>query len=404
MEKQFFVYILASGKNGTLYVGVTSDLVQRVWQHKSKVVEGFTKKYGVDQLVWFEAHDNAESAIAREKQIKEWKRQWKRELIEKNNPAWRDLYEDICGESPSRHSGESRNPVHPAWEKIEGLDTGFRRYDGVGNMAELPETPTLLLNLDKGVLHLTFNRPESRNAMSPEMLADIEAVFSAIADDESVRAVVLRGAGGHFCAGADLKSMMGGGMKPPASGEKDPIADINRAFGSMLRRVQNAPQVVIAVCEGAVLGGGFGLACVSDIAFAHTDAKFGMPETTRGLPPAQIAPFVVERIGLTQARRLALTGAQFRGAEALRLGLVHEGFASEEELQAKLADSLKQVLGCAPKANAVTKAILLNVGKLDMDAVLDDAAAKFAACVRGPEAPEGITAFMQKRAPKWAQP
>jgi len=270
-------------------------------------------------------------------------------------------------------------------------------------MSLLPETKTLLLNLDRGVLHLTLNRPESRNAMSPEMLADIEAVFSSIAADNSVRAVVLRGAGGHFCAGADLKSMMAGSMKPSAAGEADPIAGVNRAFGTMLRAVQRAPQVVIAICEGAVLGGGFGLACVSDIAFAHTDAKFGMPETTRGLPPAQIAPFVVERIGLTQARRLALTGAQFRGAEALRLGLVQEGFADEAELRSKLADALKQVLGCAPNANAVTKAILLNVGKLDMDEVLDDAAAKFAACVRGPEAPEGITAFIQKRSPKWAQ-
>jgi len=266
----------------------------------------------------------------------------------------------------------------------------------------LPETKTLLLDQQAGVLRLSFNRPESRNAMSPEMLADIEAVFAAIAADESVRAVVLRGVGGHFCAGADLKSMIAGGMKAPLPGEPDPIAGVNRAFGSMLRRVQNAPQVVIAVCEGAVLGGGFGLACVSDIAFAHAEAKFGLPETTRGLPPAQIAPFVVERIGLTQARRLALTGAQFRGAEALRLGLVHEGFASEEELQVKLADSLKQVLGCAPKANAVTKAILLKVGQQDIDAVLDAAAAQFAACVRGPEAPEGISAFMQKRPPKWA--
>src|SRR3546814_17543202 len=93
----------------------------------------------------------------------------------------------------------------------------------------------------------------------------------------------------------------------------------------MLRKVAGAPQVVIAICEGAVLGGGFGLACVSDIAFAPVDARFGMPETTRGLPPAQIAPFVVERIGLTQARRLCLTGAPFRGAEALWIGIVSDG-------------------------------------------------------------------------------
>ena len=268
----------------------------------------------------------------------------------------------------------------------------------------LPETKTLLTRFEGGVLHVTFNRPESRNSMSAEMLTDIESVFAAIATDRAVRAVVLRGAGGHFCAGADLKSMLSGGMKPPAPGEPDLIAGINRAFGTMLRKVQNAPQVVIAVCEGAVLGGGFGLACVSDIAFAHTDAKFGLPETTRGLPPAQIAPFVVERVGLTQARRLALTGAQFRGAEALSLGLVHECFAGEEELQARLAETIRKVLGCAPEANAVTKAILLQAGKVDMDIVLDDAAAKFAACARGPEAPEGITAFVQKRSPKWANP
>ena len=268
----------------------------------------------------------------------------------------------------------------------------------------LPETKTLLTRLEGGVLHVTFNRPESRNSMSPEMLADIEAVFAAIANDRAVRAVVLRGAGGHFCAGADLKGMMAAGMKPPAPGEPDAIANMNRGFGSMLRQVQNAPQVVIAVCEGAVLGGGFGLACVSDIAFAHADAKFGLPETTRGLPPAQIAPFVVERIGLTQARRLALTGAQFLGAEALQLGLVHEGFASEDELQDKLQAAITKVLHCAPQANAVTKAILLQAGKADLDQVLDAAAAQFAACARGPEAPEGITAFIQKRSPKWANP
>ncbi len=267
----------------------------------------------------------------------------------------------------------------------------------------LPDVKTLKLALVGAVLHVHLNRPESRNAMTPEMLADLNAVFDSVQGNLDIRALVLRGEGGHFCAGADLKSVMAGGMKPPAPGEADPVAAINRAFGTMLRKATALPQVLIAVCEGAVLGGGFGLACVSDIAFAHVDAKFGMPETTRGLPPAQIAPFVVERIGLTQARRLCLTGAQFRGAEAQRLGLVHESFSSEDELQARLAETLKQVMNCAPQANAVTKDIILKVARMDMDAVLDDAAQKFAACARGPEAPEGITAFMQKRAPKWAQ-
>ncbi len=89
------VYVLASRKNGTLYAGVTSDLVQRVWQHKNDLADGFTKKYGVHSLVWYEVHSTMEAAIAREKAIKEWKRAWKLALIEADNPQWRDLYADI---------------------------------------------------------------------------------------------------------------------------------------------------------------------------------------------------------------------------------------------------------------------------------------------------------------------
>ncbi|WP_301102758.1 GIY-YIG nuclease family protein [Propionivibrio sp.] len=89
------MYILASRRNGTLYTGVTSNLIQRVWQHKNNLVEGFTKKYGVHSLVWFESHVTIQSAIEREKAIKEWRRAWKLELIEFGNPQWRDLYDDI---------------------------------------------------------------------------------------------------------------------------------------------------------------------------------------------------------------------------------------------------------------------------------------------------------------------
>ena len=91
----FYVYLLASKPYGTLYVGVTSDLVKRVFEHKSKAVSGFTARYGVDTLVWFEAHDFVEAAIRREKQIKEWKREWKLNLIERSNPHWTDLYPNL---------------------------------------------------------------------------------------------------------------------------------------------------------------------------------------------------------------------------------------------------------------------------------------------------------------------
>ena len=91
----YHVYILASGRNGTLYVGMTNDLVRRIWEHKNNMVEGFTKKHGIHHLVWFETAQTAEAAITREKQIKKWRRAWKLELIESGNPEWRDLYEDI---------------------------------------------------------------------------------------------------------------------------------------------------------------------------------------------------------------------------------------------------------------------------------------------------------------------
>jgi len=97
MKKQFYVYILASKRNGTLYTGVTSDLIKRVWQHKHHMVEGFTKKYRVKKLVYYEVHDNTESAITREKQIKKWRRKWKLRLIEEKNPQWTDLYDEIVG-------------------------------------------------------------------------------------------------------------------------------------------------------------------------------------------------------------------------------------------------------------------------------------------------------------------
>ena len=95
MDKHFYVYILASQRNGTLYIGMTSDLVRRVWEHKQKVVEGFSSIYGVDKLVYYEVHDTAEGAIVREKRLKKWNRVWKVRVIEEMNPSWRDLYDEI---------------------------------------------------------------------------------------------------------------------------------------------------------------------------------------------------------------------------------------------------------------------------------------------------------------------
>ena len=268
-------------------------------------------------------------------------------------------------------------------------------------MADLPNTETLLLSLEAGVLNVTLNRPDSRNAMSLAMVGELRAVLAAVHGDLSVRAIVLRGAGGHFCAGGDIKDMASARARSQGEGGADAYRALNRAFGSLLEEAQRTPQVLIAVLQGAVLGGGFGLACVSDIAIARQDARFGLPETTLGILPAQIAPFVVGRIGLTQTRRLALTAARFDGSEAERLGLVHFSEPDDAALEVRLQQVLGQVRQCAPQANAATKALLLATEGQALGPLLDSAAEQFAAAVTGAEGVEGTLAFVQKRPPKW---
>jgi isohexenylglutaconyl-CoA hydratase len=253
-------------------------------------------------------------------------------------------------------------------------------------------------------LNITLNRPKVRNAMSLRMVQELMGLFDAIQSQPEIRAVVIRGAEGHFCAGGDIKDMANAraaaGNKSASS--EDPFYALNREFGRLITQVNQAPQVVIAVLEGAVLGGGFGLACVSDVAIADSSAQFGLPETGLGIPPAQIAPFVVSRIGLTQARRLALLGARFDGNEACRLGIVHEVADTTDDLEAKLSKVLKQVQRCAPDANRITKALMLSVGNTPLEQLLDGAAQSFSDAVQGTEGQEGTMAFIQKRSPSWA--
>lgn len=267
----------------------------------------------------------------------------------------------------------------------------------------LPNTETLKLEQNDHALHITLNRPQVKNAMSLAMVNELMAVFESIAEDKNIRAVVLRGAEGHFCAGGDIKDMAGArtALGNKSETDNDPFYALNRAFGRMITYANKIPQVLIVVTEGAVLGGGFGLACISDVALSAKSAKFGLPETGLGIPPAQIAPFVVTRIGLTQARRLALLGARFDGEEALRLGIVHECHESTESLEKALAIVLEQVKRCGPIANRQTKELILSVGTEPLESLLDHAASVFSAAVQGAEGQEGTMAFIQKRNPSW---
>lgn len=273
------------------------------------------------------------------------------------------------------------------------------------SQATLPETTTLLLRRDGWRLHVTLNRPEARNAMSFAMVRELMAVFAAIAHDRSIRAVVLRGSGGTFCSGGDIKDMAAARGAEPGPDGKDPLAASNRLFGRMLEQIEAAPQAVIAVIEGSALGGGFGLCCVSDVAIAADDARFRLPETSLGVPPAQIAPFIVRRLGLTHARRLAVTGGSLDANQALALGLVHH-LSPGTGLDEQLARVLQDIGRCAPAAVATTKRLVLAAAGAHGDTLsqlLDAASDDFAAAARGDESVEGMTAFLQKRSPQWAE-
>jgi isohexenylglutaconyl-CoA hydratase len=260
----------------------------------------------------------------------------------------------------------------------------------------------LLVRKERSRLYVTLNRPEAKNSLSPTMIEELKFVFGALRERRDIKVVVLRGAGGTFCAGADLKNMAATGGDRPKPGEKDPIAVWNRGFGAFLETVDTAPQVVVAAVEGYAIAGGFGIMCVSDVAICTEDASFAMSETALGIVPAQIAPFVAARIGVSQTRRLTLTAARFKGPEAYRLGMAHQLVKDSAALDAALEETLKQIDKCAPMANALTKQVVMKVGAQPLHEVLDFAADKFAEARRGSEAPEGLKAFAEKRPPSWA--
>lgn len=262
----------------------------------------------------------------------------------------------------------------------------------------------LLLHEDAGVLHVTLNRPQVRNALNERM---VEALHSVLADAElrsavhgQVRAIVLRGAQGHFCAGADLQDMTAVSARVAELGESA-ITELNASFGHLCLAYAQTPLAVVAVLEGTVMGGGLGLACVADVAIASPTASFRLPETSLGVVPAQVAPFLVERLGYSQARRLAVTGGRLDAPQALALQLVHELHA-EHELDAALARVLDDILRCAPGALAATKALMAQARLRPPHSLVQEAAEVFTRAALGPEGTEGTLAFLQKRRPGWA--
>jgi isohexenylglutaconyl-CoA hydratase len=253
----------------------------------------------------------------------------------------------------------------------------------------------ILTQSEDGVLHITLNRPEVKNAMSLALLRQLVDALDEAEKSDAVRVIVIRGAEGNFSAGADIKDMAA------ARASDDPakaIHELSSAFGAMVARFSNSPKTIITALEGAVMGGGFGLACASDIAIASHTVKFALPEATLGLIPAQIAPVLLERIGYSQAKRLTITGARLNAEEAAAIGLVH---AVTLEMDEAINHAVTDALRCAPQAVAISKKLLKQARFAHSDTMVDHAATLFVDAVLSAEGKEGTTAFVEKRKASW---
>jgi isohexenylglutaconyl-CoA hydratase len=263
----------------------------------------------------------------------------------------------------------------------------------------------LLVQHAHDIFWVTLHRPETRNALSPEMVAELAHVFIQAAQDDKVRALVLRGSAGFFCAGGNVGNFQSR-LQATDHSEGDLVVSRNRAFGHLLQALTALPMPVLAVVEGAAMGGGMGLACCADIVLATEDARFALSETSLGLIPAQIAPFVQARVGRRVALRLGLSGERVSGTLAQSLGLVDALAADSEALDTLQAQWISRILACGPQANRSLKALLSRDVAVDaslgdgLGAWLDDAAQRFAQCMRS-EGAEGIAAFRERRVRTW---
>lgn len=259
----------------------------------------------------------------------------------------------------------------------------------------MPET--ILVEHHPPFATITLNRPDVRNAMSQQMVIEIREAVEALHDNRDIRAIIITGAGKMFCSGGDLKEMQSS-FAETAEQEQQRTAQLD----AMLQAVQNAPQVVIAKVNGGAMGGGFGLVCVSDIAIGADHAGFGMPEVRLGIVPAVISPYVVNRIGLTQARRFMLTGEQITAQDAVNYGLLH-AICPEDQLDAHIEALLKQIQLASPHALAACKELIFHVADRGIAETSQYRTTLLNTLRKGESGQEGMKSFIEKRKPKWTE-
>jgi len=258
------------------------------------------------------------------------------------------------------------------------------------------EYVTLLVTEEQEVRTITLNRPEQRNAMTPEMQEElIAAMEEATASD--CRVVVFAGAGEAFCAGLDLSSLQGMNDKPAA----EHTADAER-IARLFRMLYELPKPTIAVVHGAAIAGGTGLATICDFTLAVPGSKFGYTEVRIGFVPALVSAFLALQLGDKRSRDLLLTGRLFDAAEAYRLGLVNE-IVAPEDLTTRVQALCEVLTANSPQSLAATKRLLAAQNRAWLDAAIAEAMEANAQARETEDFHEGIAAFLEKRKPVWSK-
>lgn len=258
--------------------------------------------------------------------------------------------------------------------------------------------PVLLTQRDaRGIVTATLNRPKLNNAYNGEMLEALISGMEAMANDPTVRGLVIRGAGRHFQAGADINWLT------EAAGAAPEAAHAASMLTTRAMQVLNEfPKPSFAVIHGACFGGGTGIACCVDVALATTEASFGISEVRVGVAPTPISTHMVHAMGVRHTRRYAITGERFGPEEAMRIGLVHEVHAPDA-IEARLEEIISAMMLSSPTAIAMTKRSMLGANGWLLDArTMDQLAYESWTQRASEEGREGLAAFREKRKPRWA--
>jgi methylglutaconyl-CoA hydratase len=254
---------------------------------------------------------------------------------------------------------------------------------------------TIQVAYDAGVATITLNRPEKRNAINFDLIADLLAALGDMAKSEAI-AVILTGAGKAFCSGMDLENLKALLGRSPEEDLKD-----SQTMVSLFRALYEFPKVTIAAVNGAAIAGGTGLALLCDFTLAVPEAKFGYTEARIGFVPAIVSTFLLRQVGEKQARDLLLTGRLFGAEEAKRMGLINE-VVPAERLMAKARELAALLLENSPSSLRATKKLLNDHAHGELDAQIEAAVRENAAIRSTEDFREGISSFLEKRKPVWS--